>query len=81
MGRASHLLGRLQGLEIGAGVTIKVPDGMVPNWKELLTHTIQSLVRCQDSLVVFLWDEVPYMLQNIKTRCGEYSRVRLAFIM
>jgi hypothetical protein len=77
MGRASHLLGRLQGLEIGAGVTIKVPDGMVPNWKELLTHTIQSLVRWHDSLVVFLWDEVPYMLQNIKTRCGEDEAMEL----
>ncbi|MGK7884966.1 MAG: hypothetical protein AB4057_10120 [Crocosphaera sp.] len=43
----------------------KFPEMAATHWKTLLTKTIEDLVTNQDRQVIFLWDEVPYMLGNI----------------
>ena len=43
----------------------KLPKIAATHWKTLLTTTIEDLVTNQDPQVIFLWDEVPYMLGNI----------------
>ncbi|MDJ0580477.1 hypothetical protein [Crocosphaera sp.] len=43
----------------------KFPKIAATHWKILLTKTIEDLVTNQEHQVIFLWDEVPYMLGNI----------------
>jgi hypothetical protein len=67
--RARLLLTHLAGGEV-AGV--KFPDTVAPHWKTLLSQTIEDLVSQQSELqVVFLWDELPLMLHNIRVAHGE----------
>lgn len=87
--------GRLGGLEI-AGV-LKLPGGQsaVP-WKEVLERTFADLNEAMGSMgkrMVFFWDEVPFLLDNISRKEGpetamevldtlrsleqDYDRVRL----
>jgi hypothetical protein len=59
----------LGGMEI-AGV-FKLPDSDKQSWKALLTTTIDNLVAHQeDKKLLFLWDEMPYMLDSICNREG-----------
>ncbi len=90
----NDLLGALKGTEI-AGV-IKLPSGTPAPWKEVLTRTFSDLdeqMAETDQHFVFLWDEVPFLLDNVSKREGppvameildtlrslsqDYSRVRL----
>jgi hypothetical protein len=67
--RMEQLLGALQGTEI-AGV-LKLGNGAPAPWKDVLRRTFSDL---QDELassqkhLVFLWDEVPFLLENIGRR-------------
>ena len=89
-----QLLGKLKGAEI-AGV-LKLPDGVPAPWKEVLTRTFSDLEEALNEInshLVFLWDEVPFLLDNVSKREGanvsmeildilrslgqDYSRVRL----
>jgi hypothetical protein len=72
--RFLHVLGHLGGAHIGP---IKFPekknqpDGY---WKKLLTSTVEDLVEQQAAAgkrVVFLFDEMPWMLSAIAKREGE----------
>ena len=60
--RVRDFLHQLRGVEVTG---VKLPDIATTHWKILLTKTIEDLVSNQDSQVVFLWDEMPYMLNNI----------------
>jgi len=54
---------KLEGLEVkGLG---KLPATAPQPWKELLTETIKDLQEHQDKPVIFLWDELPLMIQKI----------------
>jgi len=69
--RMEDLLGKLQGTEI-AGV-LKLPDGSPIPWKEVLTRTFADLeehLQQTDQHFVFLWDEVPFLLDNVSKREG-----------
>ncbi|MCU0543352.1 MAG: hypothetical protein MUE44_14460 [Oscillatoriaceae cyanobacterium Prado104] len=55
-------LSQLGGIEFSG---FKLPEIAAPHWKNLLTQTIADLVENQDRRVILLWDEVPYMLDNI----------------
>jgi AAA domain len=55
-------LTQLGGIEFSG---FKLPEIAAPQWKNLLTQTIADLVENQDRKVILLWDEVPYMLDNI----------------
>ena len=65
----------LAGLEIKDFV--KFPDTLAPQWKTLLTKTIEDLVEHQDRTVIFFWDEMPLMLYNIKQRSGEEAAMEV----
>jgi len=68
-GKVRELLKNLTGMEIGG--IVKFPNEVASEWKILLTKTIEDLVIHQDRLVIFFWDEMPLMLDNIKTKHGE----------
>ena len=56
-------------MEIGG--IVKFPDSIAEEWKTLLRKTIEDLVAYQDRTVIFFWDEMPLMLDNIKADKGE----------
>lgn len=45
---------------------LKLPQRMAPHWKTILTKTLEDLTEHQDGLLIFCWDEMPMMLDNIK---------------
>jgi hypothetical protein len=49
----------------------KLPNIQAPHWKEFLTKTVEDLVEHQEGSLIFFWDELPMMLDNIKQDCGE----------
>jgi hypothetical protein len=53
----------LGGIEVGG--LIKIPVQKETDWKEILQVTIKAICSNTDDIVVFLWDELPYMLQKI----------------
>ncbi len=67
--RVIDFLNQLGGTEVGG--IIKFPDRMASEWKTLLTKTIEDLVEHQERPLIFFWDEMPMMLDNIKKRNGE----------
>lgn len=92
--RMEKLLGALKGTEI-AGV-LKLPDGEAAPWKEVLSRTFADINEEMDAsggYTVFLWDEVPFLLENVSKRQSaetameildtlrslgqDYSRIRL----
>lgn len=66
--RTRRFISQLSGSEV---IGIKLPDVIAPHWKTLLTKIIEDLVEHQDRAVIFFWDELPMMLDNIKKREGE----------
>lgn len=60
--RTRDLLRQLGGAEFSG---LKLPTFAAPEWKNLLTKTIEDLVENQDRTVILFWDEVSYMLGNI----------------
>lgn len=69
----ADLLGKAAGIEI-AGL-IKLPDGSPAPWKEVLRRTFADVeetmtTQGSDCRMVFFWDEVPYLLDNIAKREG-----------
>ncbi|MEP0755157.1 hypothetical protein NDA03_23355 [Trichocoleus sp. Lan] len=73
--KARQLLKNLAGIEIGS--VVKFPDNVAQQWKTLLSKTIEDLVEHQDSTVIFFWDEMPLMLDNIKKREGESAAMEI----
>jgi hypothetical protein len=63
--RTHKLLKDLSGLEIK---NFKLPKEIESDWKKILIEIIADLVANQERQVILLWDEVPYMLQNIGDR-------------
>jgi len=64
-----QLLGKGAGAEI-AGV-LKLPDGSPAPWKEVLERTfrdIEDSVTKNNKRMLFLWDEVPFLIDNIAKR-------------
>lgn len=59
------------------GGSIKLPDFADPHWKVLLVKVIGDLAEHQKRIVIFFWDEVPLMLDNIKQRNGENEAMEL----
>lgn len=63
----------MAGLEISCGeyIELKLPERAAPHWKKLLRSIMHDLVDNQDHTLVFMWDEFPMMLDNIKQDHGE----------
>lgn len=68
MGGVRALLKELSGTEIKG---FKLPRSVEQHWKTILTKTIEDLMAQQDGMVVFFWDEMPMMLDNINRDLGE----------
>src|ERR1035441_9526081 len=69
--RMNELLGALKGAEI-AGV-LRLPSGTPAPWKEVLTRTFSDLdeqMAETNQHFAFLWDEVPFLLDNVSKREG-----------
>jgi len=73
--KARQWLTNLTGLEIGG--IVKFPDAVADEWKTLLSKTIEDLVEYQDRTVIFFWDEMPLMLDNIKKKNGESAAMEV----
>jgi hypothetical protein len=70
--RVKEFLQALGGTEIGG--LFKLPEKAGAPWKEVLTHAVEDLIHeneAGDTRLLFLWDEMPYMLANIRDREGE----------
>jgi len=68
--RVRAFLQGLEGMELGG--LVKFPDILAPEWKALLTNTIDDLLDQRGHTLLFLWDEMPMMLENIKRYHGEH---------
>jgi hypothetical protein len=66
--RLQRLVRTLSGTEIRG---LRLPRVAAPDWKRLLVAICEDLQEHLDGLLVFFWDEMPFMLQNI--RAGEGS--------
>ena len=70
---ARRLLESLGGAEVGR--VFKLPDfAQEKPWKEIISSAIQDIIEnCEkiEKRPLFLWDEVPFMLDNIKKHEGE----------
>ncbi len=62
---ASILRGLVDGVEIPK--VLKIPNSQEIKWKTLLKEVISDIcIHNKDKKILFLWDEMPYMLDNIK---------------
>jgi hypothetical protein len=76
--RAKELFLALGGTEIGG--IFKFPEKTGTHWKDVLTRTIEDLVHENDASgtkLLFLWDEMPFMLANIRDREGEQTAMEV----
>lgn len=80
--RMEQLLGTLHGTEI-AGI-LKFPDGTQVPWKEVLTRTFSDLDEAMSRTkghIVFLWDEVPFLLDNVVKREGAVRAMEILDVL
>ncbi len=61
----------IAGTEI-AGV-IRLPPVAQRQWKTVLEKAFEDLAEAQDARVLFVWDELPFMLQKVIRRDGEQA--------
>ena len=76
--RAQELFKVLGGTQIGG--LFKLPEQEERRWKDVLTQSIEDLVRENDAegtRLLFLWDEMPFMLSNIRDREGERTAMEV----
>ena len=76
---ANEILKNLGGIEIGGLIRLPKATKSIP-WKDTLENTIRDLIEEQaklDTKLLFLWDEVPFMLDNIKKREGEQAAMEV----
>jgi len=76
--RARELFAALGGTEIGG--IFKLPEKMVAPWKDVLSRAVEDLIHendSQDARLLFLWDEMPFMLANIRDREGEQTAMEV----
>ncbi len=81
--KMSKLLGSAAGAEI-MGV-LKLPDGQTAPWKDVLRTTFDDMIEVIADLpgtrMVFFWDEVPFMLENIAKRQGKEMAMQVLDIL
>ncbi len=81
-GWLSKLIGSIEGTEIGG--VIKIPQQQKKGWQPILEKVLTDACKHQtDQQLVFLWDEVPYMLQKISAleeKAGSTDNSSLAIL-
>jgi hypothetical protein len=75
--RSKELLSALGGIEIGG--FLKLPEKTTAPWKDVLTRAIEDLIHENDSgtKLLFLWDELPFMIMNIRDSEGEQTAMQV----
>lgn len=75
--RAKELFLAVGGTEIGG--LFKLPDKVAAPWKDVLTRAIEDLMQENDgdTKLLFLWDEMPFMLMNIRNGEGEQTAMQV----
>lgn len=75
--RSKEFIGALGGTEIGG--IFKLPDKAGASWKDVLTRAIEDLMHENDAdtKLLFLWDEMPFMLMNIRDGEGEQTAMQV----
>ncbi len=64
------LFSHLAGAEVGG--VLKFPASLAPHWKALLEATLDDLLRSEPEITyVFVWDELPVMIDKILRSEGE----------
>lgn len=79
---AKELLMKAGGTEVGG--FIKLPTKDAASWKDVLKYAIADLMneRTADrERLVFLWDEMPYMLENIRNAEGIDTAMEVLDVM
>ncbi len=75
------LVKNLSGLELNIfGVGFTLPKALESHWKNLLEQIIADVMEIIDKkeeIMVFLWDELPIMIDNIRQRQGESIAMEL----
>ena len=76
--RSKEFFGALGGIEIGG--VFKLPERTtVAPWKDVLTRAIEDLMHENEggTKLLFLWDEMPFMLMNIRNGEGEQTAMQV----
>jgi hypothetical protein len=76
--RVKELLSALGGTEVGG--LFRLPDQAKTPWKDVLTQSVEDLVhenQASEKRLLFLWDEVPFMLASIRDREGEQTAMEV----
>jgi hypothetical protein len=63
MNRVREFMEQVGGFEIKG---LKLPKQVEAHWKTILTKTMEDLAEHQEGVLIFCWDEIPMMLDNIK---------------
>lgn len=72
----------LGGTEVGG--VLKFPEGKSLPWKTVLEKSCEDLHAAAESStarVLFLWDEIPFMLDNIRKREGEQTAMEILDVL
>lgn len=78
MRRAKEWFTAMGGTEIGG--LFKLPEKSDAHWKDILTRSIEDLISENDATgprLLFLWDEMPFMLASIRDREGEQTAMEV----
>ena len=76
--RAREFFNAMGGMEIGG--VFKLPEKAGLPWKDVLTRSVEDLTHENDAAgtkLLFLWDEMPFMLANIRDREGEQTAMEV----
>jgi transcriptional regulator with XRE-family HTH domain len=64
VGKAQKVRNFLSQLQNSQFTGYRFPEVAEEHWKDLLTFAIEDLVTMQNKQIVFIWDEIPHMLEN-----------------
>jgi len=76
--RAKEWFESIGGTEIGG--LFRLPEKAEAHWKDVLIRAVEDLIHeneAHGTKLLFLWDEVPFMLANIRDREGEQAAMEV----
>ena len=84
--RAAHktrkFFDSIGGTEVGGLLKLPAGKDKQKHWKGLLSHAVEDLVGQQaPNRLVFFWDEMPYMLDNVRRREGEDTAMEVLDVL
>ena len=76
--RAKEFFTAMGGIEVSG--LFKLPEKSGAHWKDVITRSIEDLIHENDAAgtkLLFLWDEMPFMLANIRDGEGEKTAMEV----